>query len=33
MVDVQTARKQLDQIAGFMKPESVDKVQSLLAKL
>ncbi len=33
MADVQTARKQLDQIAGFMKPESVDKVQSLLAKL
>lgn len=31
--DVQTARKQLDQIAEFMKPESVDKVQSLLAKL
>jgi hypothetical protein len=33
MVDVQTARKQLDQIAEFMKPESVDKVKSLLGKL
>ena len=31
--DVQAARKQLDEITGFMKPESVDKVQSLLAKL
>ena len=33
MADVQTARKQLDQIAEFMKPESVDKVKSLLGKL
>ena len=33
MVDVQKARKQLDQIAQFMKPESVDKVKSLLGKL
>jgi hypothetical protein len=33
MADVQTARKQLDQIAEFMKPESVNKVKSLLGKL
>ncbi len=33
MADVQTARKQLDQIAEFTKPESVDKVKSLLGKL
>jgi hypothetical protein len=33
MADVKTARKQLDQVAEFMKPESVDKVKSLLEKL
>ena len=33
MADVQTARKQLDQIAEFMKPESVGKVKSLLGRL
>jgi hypothetical protein len=33
MADVQTARKQLNQISEFMKPESVDKVKSLLGKL
>jgi hypothetical protein len=33
MADVQTARKPLDQLAEFMKPESVDKVKSLLGKL